>query len=583
MEQRKQTSELDVRCKCSSHPSCTASLIACSVGDYARILSPPESFLAIARSMINTKTSDDTPAPGQTPETRLAGPLKGPNPPTKDNPVTPEKGPSAARIAKRVVAQPKEARKSPPFHSPATMKAQVPVASTSATNTPARSINSKANVPAAPVTPTKGIPSRENASAAPTLPSNMQKIPKTSATATSVNTPTKGTAPKANIPVASALSARIPTAPKANVHSISSSPAKTPVQSTVLKANGPVTPISSANTAAKGTAPKPNISAASVPPANEHKDPKPTSPDHPEKSSVPDLMSKQADNAEPSTAKKPNGQLQPSGSQNVMATKTECEHVKANVEKTEELLLDFGTTPSDSSPLSDIMASPAIQDLEGIDFRHSPDSVTAHGSNILESTKSPEQPPNGRSIADYQHEISLLSALLESTTLGDLGEEFCERLKQCKKELEELCQVERSGNSAVNTPVKHERISSISPPDGASVRLKQAVAAPPFYPRVSSFSGYRSPTNSISSDSTAPPPTPVPIRRVASPIRVPPAPAEPESTTSDHIFGDHLLPGRHSHITSSLGEVSLTSHTSSDGKQITSISFQIKVPHGFRT
>lgn len=367
---------------------------------------------------------------------------------------------------------------------------------------------------------------------------------------------------------------------RSNAPAISTSSAKTPFQSTVSKANGPVTPVSSVNTAAKGTAPKASVSAAFVPPVNERKDPKPTSSDHPEKSSAPGLISKQVDNAESNTAKKPIGQLQPSASQDVMATKTESEHVKANVEKTEELLLDFGTTPPDSSPLSDFMASPAIQDLEGIDFRHSPDSVAARGSTTLESTESPEQRPNRPSIADYQREISLLSALLESTTLGDLGEEFCERLKQCKKELEELCQAQRSGSSAVNTPVKHERISSISPLDSASVqRLRQAVTAPPFYPRVSSFSGYRSPTNSISSDSTAPPPTPVPIRRAANPIRVPPAPDEPESTTSDHIFGDHLLPGRRSRTTSLLREVSSTSRTSSDGKQITSIALQIKVSH----
>lgn len=590
--------------------------------------------------MINTKTSDDTPAPGpQTPETRPAGPSKESNPPTKDDRVTPEKGPDAPRIAKRVAAQPEEAPKTPPFHSPATAKVQISVASTSATNTPvkattlkanvlvastlsaststkgmpskanasaaptsatntpARTTTSKANVPTASVTPTKGMPSRANVSAAPTSPLSMRTAPKTSVTATSVNTPTKGTAPKANVPAASAPSARMPTAPKANVHSVSRSPAnvrlnapgisissaKTPIQSTVSKANGPVTPISPANTAAKGTAPKASVSTASVPPANEHKDTKPTSSDHPEKSSAPGLISKQVANAESNTAKKPIGQLQPLASQDVMATKTESEHVKSNVEKTEELLLDFGTTPPDSSPLSDFMASPAIQDLEGIDFRHYPDSVAAHGSTTLESTESPEQPSNGPSIADYQREISLLSALLESTTLGDLGEEFCERLKQCKKELEELCQAQRSGSSAVNTPVKHERISSISPLDNASVRLRQAVTAPPFYPRVSSFSGYRSPTNSISSDSTAPPPTPVPIPRAAIPIRVPPAPAEPESTTSDHIFGDHLLPGRCSRTTSSLREVSSTSRTSSDGKQITSIALRMIVSHGFRT
>lgn len=539
IEQRKEISGLDVRCKCSPHPSCTMSLTACSVGDYARILSPPESFLAIARSMVNTKTSGDTPPGPHIPEARSAGPPKESNPPTKDNRATPEKRPDAPKIAKRAVAQPKEDPKSSPSHSPATTKARVSAASTSATNTPARATTSKANVPAAPATPTKGIPPRANAFVAPTSPLSMRTAPKTNVTATSINTPTKGTAPKAN------------------VHSVSSSLAKTPVQSTVSEANGSVTLSSLANKTAKGTTPKASVSAASAP-VNAHKDPKPTISDHPEKSPTPDMISKQVGNTESNTAKKPIGQSRSSASQDAMAIKTESEHVKTNVEKTEELLLDFDTTPPASSPLSDFMASPAIQDLEGIDFKHSPDPVAVHGFTTLESTEIPEQPSNGPNIADYQREISLLSALLESTTLGDLGEEFCERLKQCKKELEELCQAQRSGSSAANTPVKHERISSISPLDNASVhRPKQAITAPPFCPRVSSFSGYRSPTNSISSDSTAPPPTPVPSRR---------APAEPESINSDHIFGDHLLPGRHSRTTSSLREVSSMSRTSPDGK-----------------
>lgn len=602
------------------------SLTACSVGDYARILSPPESFLAIARSMINTETSDDTPAPGpQTPETRPAGPPKKPNPPTEDDRVTSERGPDTPKIAKRVVVQPKEAPKTPPFYSPAakaqisatttntavkatTSKANIPTApvststipskvkastaSNSAINTPVKATTLKANIPAASASPmsspTKGMPSKANASAAPTSPISMRTIPKTSVTATSADTPTKGTAPKANVPAASARSARTPTAPKSNIHSVSSSPAnlqsnvpaisvssaKTPVQSTSSKANDAATPILSASTDAKGTAPKAYVSAASASPASEHRDPKPTSSVHPEKSSAPGLISKQIANAVSHTANKPIGQLQPSASQDVTATKIEREPVKANVERTEELLLDFGTTPPDSSQLSGFMASPAIQDLEGIDFKHTSDSVAAHGSTTLNSTESPEQQSNGPSIADYQREISLLSALLESTTLGDLGVEFRERLKQCQKELEELCQAQRSGSSIVNTPVKHERISSTSPLDSASVRLRQAVTAPPFYPRVSSFSGYRSPTNSISSDSTAPPSTPVPTRHVAMPIRAPPSAAEPESTF-DHIFGDHLLPGRRSRTPSSLREVSSTSRTSSDGKQIISVAPQL--------
>jgi len=518
--------------------------------------------------MIITKTSDDTPAPApQTPETRPAGPPKKSNPPTVDR-TTPEKGLDTPKIAKRAVAQRKKASKSPPFHSAAATKAQI---SAAAINTPVKATTSKANVPAASTPsakmPTKSMPLKANASAAPTSPISMRSIQKTSVNTTSANAPMKGTTPKANIPGDSTLSARTPTAPESSVHSVSSSSATTLVQSTSLKANGPGTSVSSASTAAKGTALKAGVSAASAPPASEHRGPKPTSSDHPEKPPAPSLISKQIANAESHTANKPAGQLQPSAFLDVTATKMKSEPARANVERTEELLLDFGTTPPGSNPLGNFMASPAIQDLEGIDFRHPSDSVAAHGSTTLNSTESLEQPSNRPSITDYQREISLLSALLESTTLGDLGGEFCERLKQCKKQLEELCQAQRSGSSAVNTPVKHGRISSISPLDSASVkRLKQAVTAPPFHPRASSFSGYRSPTDSISSDSTAPPSTPVPTRRAAIPNRAPPAAAEPEST-SDHIFGDHLLPGRYSCTASSLREVLSTSLTS-DGKQI---------------
>lgn len=461
--------------------------------------------------MLHAKTSDDTPAPAsQNPETKPDGPLNESKKPTKDVQVPPEKVPDGprGRATTRSVAQPRVTPKTPPVHSPATPRAKVSSTSVSSASTHAKGTILKADAP--------------------------------SASAPSANTPTKGPTPKKNISATS---------------------------------------MPSTNASAKGAVPKASASAASVASADvcvKGKDSEPTISGHPEKKpSASGMISKQVANAESHTTKKPTGQSQPSALQDATTFETESKPIVKTesepiVETTEELLLDFGTTPPDPSPLNDFMTSPAIQDLKGIDFRHSSDSSSVHGSTTLEFTGSPkpEQPSNGRTIADYQREISLLSALLESTTLGDLGEGFCERLKQCKKELEELCQAQRNSteSSAGNTPVKHERLPSMSPIENASAqRLRQAVTASPFYPRTSSFSGYRSPTNSISSDSTVPLSTPVPIPAAIS-IRSPPPPAESESA-SEHIFGDHLLPGRRSRTASSLRSISSTSQ--SDGKPIT--------------
>lgn len=256
-------------------------------------------------------------------------------------------------------------------------------------------------------------------------------------------------------------------------------------------------------------------------------------------------------------------------------------------EPQEDLLLDFGTTPPEPSPLQEkALQSPAIEDLKGIDFEQ---------SNTEQQTKSKNNGSSNATIAssktisrsDYEREIFLLGVFLESTTLG---EEYCDQFKKIKTELEErlrrdhpqeiadettqkLSAYDKTSttssvsntpavnskstpavvSSVENTPSKQaEKTSTPTSEDTASSQLlRQAINAPPFHPRASSFSGYRSPINSTSSDST-PPATPVPPRSRAIPIKKPlQVPAEPEPPT-EHIFGDHLLPGRRSKTVSAL-------------------------------
>lgn len=293
-----------------------------------------------------------------------------------------------------------------------------------------------------------------------------------------------------------------------------------------------------------------------------------------------------------------------------------------------DVLLDFGTTPPEPSPMHEKhLKSPAFEDLRGIDFEHSPDTTSSRvttnerltSEKIQDELRKSEfykgtiSSSNGTSDRDYEREIFLLSVFLESTTLGD---EFCGPLKKIKAEIEEMfhgsqktpttCTKSQLQGAAsepqktpasdtqpnINsessttaaqpkttqeirtplegTPTKHAKNSSVSPLDESvsAQRLRQAVNAVPFYPRSSSFSGYRSPINSVSSDSTSPPSTPVPsqsTRSKAIPIGKPStAPAEPKQPT-EHIFGDHLLPGRRSRM-ASLQSPSSASRTSTNGK-----------------
>lgn len=282
--------------------------------------------------------------------------------------------------------------------------------------------------------------------------------------------------------------------------------------------------------------------------------------------------------------------------------KTESEPVSTSAKDTEDLLLDLSSTPPERSPLEDgdFMNSPACQDLRGIDFRHS----SSQEAEATPGSSGSEQPPSkpgdvtpstkvsndAVTLAEYQRQLALLSAVLEGTTLAVLGDKYCQKLKDCKQELDAKIKEVRQGlhepsdklqktsgllntvpetTPTKDTPSEQDKKIDTPSPEGSanSLRLKQAVHAPVFFPRSSSFCGYRSPKRSISSNSTSPPSTPVATRSAAIPIRAPPAPEAPVNPepTENHIFGDHLLPGRRSRMVSQRS-ISSISGTSTDGK-----------------
>lgn len=267
----------------------------------------------------------------------------------------------------------------------------------------------------------------------------------------------------------------------------------------------------------------------------------------------------------------------------------------ASFETKEDLLLDFGTTPPDPSPLREKdIQSPAFEDLKGLDFEHSTNANSSvnslhEQSNSEQQTESKKDGFDKETVAsskkasrsDYEREIFLLGVFLESTTLG---EEYCDQFKKIKAELEEHLRNDHSQeittqaaqksfandnisatnteqntpadkskmttgvpSTAENTPTKHVEKPSISKPEDntSSERLRKAINAPPFCLCSRKFSGYRSPINSTSSDSTSPP-TSSPSRSKVIPINRPSQVLEKPEPPTEHIFGDHLLPGRRS-------------------------------------
>lgn len=257
----------------------------------------------------------------------------------------------------------------------------------------------------------------------------------------------------------------------------------------------------------------------------------------------------------------------------------EREADKPRVEET-DLLVDFGSSPEDSAlttPLpskeQNLLRSPAFEDLQGIDF-----SVPAAVDTVSSKSLSPgpsfnptrnldfQEPVNEKKdseaadtshaekepLSKYRREISIIDNLIETTSLSD---EFLYKLKDCRKELEsKLHQNEQlsTANPASSAQEQQQQAdnrkqltSKLQSTPSLESPLKHAVTASPFVPRNPSFTTYRSPTHSVSSDSSSlsSPPIRPPIFK-PTPPNPSPIIENQEPSDSSHIIGDHLLPGR---------------------------------------
>ncbi|PYH95157.1 hypothetical protein BO71DRAFT_429316 [Aspergillus ellipticus CBS 707.79] len=194
--------------------------------------------------------------------------------------------------------------------------------------------------------------------------------------------------------------------------------------------------------------------------------------------------------------------------------------------------------------------------------------------------------PEPSSVQDMRREIDMLCELINSFSLSD---ERRETLRQCKNELEEKLnmslkltvpqgtgdQTEEKRTSQISEPVvgKDEaseeactdettlqktktdktELSTVQVLASPSTQSRLNVTATPFVPH-QSYQSHRSPANSISSDSTRIQQTPCRDPRHSSLSR--PLDSLQQQTTGEnplpgrpldplqHIFGDHLLPGR---------------------------------------
>ncbi|KAF7589152.1 hypothetical protein BBP40_004722 [Aspergillus hancockii] len=190
-----------------------------------------------------------------------------------------------------------------------------------------------------------------------------------------------------------------------------------------------------------------------------------------------------------------------------------------------EILLDLSSTPPTTD---DLIMSPSLVDLEGLDFRQSyTDTVGNTLSQLSYKRLELEELPmdtksDGKGPAPpdkYQHDIELLCKLMASTSLS---EKHRESLEECKAELE--AKLQRVQQTPTLTPISPGPSSDsnlkgdggLSDTQARAIhsplrRLRLNVEAMPFVPFT---------------------PTQVRGRSVSF------------AAHTDHIFGDHLLPGR---------------------------------------
>ncbi|KAI9930853.1 hypothetical protein ASPWEDRAFT_178925 [Aspergillus wentii DTO 134E9] len=251
--------------------------------------------------------------------------------------------------------------------------------------------------------------------------------------------------------------------------------------------------------------------------------------------------------------------------------------------------IDFqqGSSDAPNTPSSSSFPSPRRR----LSFKESSMIKKEEDRKVDEST-SATLPKNDGPVGALQHEIALLEKLMESTSLSD---RYLQNLKECKQVLEKELEKERRmatqdsakssapstdnqpreathqshltdtpGKATNNEPeptktteepkVDSKEAQSLSlpvegtpsgqrikklalPEDSPSIRsLRNAVSAAPFVPtRATSFTKYRSPTNSISSDSTS----------FQSTI----GPTHSKRGSTSSLLGDGLLPGRSAYST----------------------------------
>lgn len=258
-----------------------------------------------------------------------------------------------------------------------------------------------------------------------------------------------------------------------------------------------------------------------------------------------------------------------------------------STQEKDDLLLDFNTTPTKGPHHSDYidgsLMSPACEDLKGLDFAvpcpsqqvQSPRQEHFHATprrkldfgtvstepkeSQLDLCEVPSAPSNNCALAVSPAEMEMLCKLLGSTSIS---EKLKESLQECKEELESkllddqpkptptnlVTEKPQSTNTSTNNTPARNSHSALSP------QSQFNVAARSFVPRTS-FQHHRSPTRSISSDSTQYAPS---VEDKVVEKKQPPMPA-----ASKHIIGTHLLPGRRGRsdesVANSMSPVSLTS------------------------
>jgi hypothetical protein len=198
-----------------------------------------------------------------------------------------------------------------------------------------------------------------------------------------------------------------------------------------------------------------------------------------------------------------------------------------------ELLLDLSSTPPTKSSLAnngDLIMSPSLVDLKGLDFMQSSTDTVRNTSHQffhkrLESEELPmDLESDGRDPAPhdkYQHDIELLCKLMASTYLSG---KHRESLEECKAELE--AKLHRAQQTPTLTP------TSPGPSSNSITKGDSGLSD-------SEISDILRPLRRLNVE--AEPFVPVNVPLTLTQVRTR---SVSFAALTDHIFGDHLLPGQ---------------------------------------